>query len=149
MQPRVFGFVDDTHAAIAELFENAIVRNGLAASVMKSPAFGAHIRLREGASQRTPSSHRVLTEAAITLSFGSPSSPTEGLKITVFPGKRHQTRHLDFAILLLLTEMLEVRILSGEPNLFSFNQLRNTLFVFLSDCNTSFDVFEQRNDKAL
>jgi len=28
---------------------------------------------------------------------GSPSSPTEGLKILVFPGKRHRTRHLDFA----------------------------------------------------
>jgi IS66 C-terminal element len=45
--------------------------------------------------------------------------------------------------------MLEVRILPGEPNLFSFNQLRNTLFVFLSDCNTAFDVFEQRNAEAL
>ena len=49
----------------------------------------------------------------------------------------------------LLTEMLEVRILPGEPNHFSFNQLRNTLFVFLSDCNTAFDVFEQRNTYAL
>ena len=28
---------------------------------------------------------------------GSPSSPTEGLKISNFPRKRHQTRHLDFA----------------------------------------------------
>jgi hypothetical protein len=45
--------------------------------------------------------------------------------------------------------MLEVRILPGEPNLCSFNQLRNTLFVFLSDCNTAFDVFEQRNAEAL
>lgn len=27
----------------------------------------------------------------------SPSSPTEGLKISNLPGKRHQTRHLDFA----------------------------------------------------
>jgi hypothetical protein len=41
-------------------------------------------------------SHRDSTEAAIILSFGSPSSPTEGLKIAVFPGRRHQTRHLDF-----------------------------------------------------
>jgi len=38
-----------------------------------------------------------VTDAAIILPFGSPSSPTEGLKIAVFPGKRHQTRHLDFA----------------------------------------------------
>jgi hypothetical protein len=30
---------------------------------------------------------------------GSPSSPTEGLKIVVFPGKRDQTRHLDFEFL--------------------------------------------------
>ncbi len=45
--------------------------------------------------------------------------------------------------------MLEDRILPGEPNLFSFNQLRSTLFVLLSDCNTAFEVFEQRNDQAL
>jgi len=33
------------------------------------------------------------------LIFGSPSSPTEGLKIVISPGKRHQTRHLNFAFL--------------------------------------------------
>jgi hypothetical protein len=63
------------------------------------------------ASQRTQTSHRDSNEAAIILSFGSPSSPTEGLKISNFPGKRHQTRHLDFCILRLLTEGLRVRVL--------------------------------------
>jgi len=35
--------------------------------------------------KRTQTSHRDSTEAAIILSFGSPSSPTGGLKIVVFP----------------------------------------------------------------
>ena len=38
-------------------------------------------------------------QAGVVRGAGSPSSPTEGLKISVFPGKRHQTRHLDFAFL--------------------------------------------------
>src|SRR5260370_6217040 len=87
-------------------------------------AMCAHVRLRKRVSQRTQTSYRALTEAEIILSFGSPSSPTEGLKIAVFPGKRHQTRHLDFCILRLLTEMFEVRILPVEPTPLSFNQLR-------------------------
>ncbi len=37
--------------------------------------------------------------------------------------KRHQTRHLEFYTPQLLTEMLEVRILPGEPTPFSFNEL--------------------------
>ena len=41
---------------------------------------------------------------------GSPSSPTEGLRIVVFPGKRHQTRHLGVCSIRLLTEGLLVRI---------------------------------------
>src|SRR5262249_34131733 len=104
---------------------------------MKGPPFGAYLRLRKRASQRTPSSNdqvrtpsstgrktghfyvaltrtpssqRALTEAAIILSFGSPSSPTEGLKISIFPGKRHQIRHLGFCTPWLLTEGLLVRI---------------------------------------
>ena len=46
--------------------------------------------------QRTHGTHQVLVEAAIILSCGSPSSPTEGLKMVVFSDKRHQTKHLGF-----------------------------------------------------
>jgi hypothetical protein len=42
----------------------------------------------------------------------------------VFPGKRHTIKHLGFEPLRLLTEMLEVRILPGEPTPLSFNELR-------------------------
>jgi hypothetical protein len=42
-------------------------------------------------------SNNVSGKQSLSVCVGSPSSPTEGLKITVFPGKRHQTRHLDFA----------------------------------------------------
>src|SRR5208283_2265587 len=38
--------------------------------------------------------------------------------------KRHQIGHLDFRSFRLLTEMLEVRILPGEPTPLSFNELR-------------------------
>ncbi len=39
--------------------------------------------------------------------------------------KRHQIGHLDFRSFRLLTEMLEVRILPGEPNLFDLNKLQS------------------------
>jgi len=39
--------------------------------------------------------------------------------------KRHQIGHLDFRSFRLLTEMLEVRILPGEPKFFAFKQLRS------------------------
>jgi hypothetical protein len=41
---------------------------------MRNQAFGAHVRLQKEASQRTQSS-QTLAEAAIILSFGSPSDP--------------------------------------------------------------------------
>src|SRR5260370_34185536 len=84
-------------------------------------AMCAHVRLRKRVSQRTQTSYRALTEAQIILSFGRPSSPTEGPKIAVFPGKRHQTRHLDFCILRLLPQMLQVRILPAPPTPLSSN----------------------------
>ena len=38
--------------------------------------------------------------------------------------KRHQIGHLDFRSFRLLTEMLEVRILAGEPTTLSRSELR-------------------------
>jgi hypothetical protein len=43
------------------------------------------------------------------VSSGSPSSPTEGLKIAVFPGKRHQTRQR------LLAPHCDVELLGKAP----------------------------------
>jgi hypothetical protein len=45
---------------------------------------------------RTAVTASIKINMVVSLSVGSPSSPTERLKIAVFPGKRHQTRHLDF-----------------------------------------------------
>ena len=39
--------------------------------------------------------------------------------------KRHQIGHLDFGLPRLLTEMLEVRILPGEPKFFNLNKLQS------------------------
>jgi hypothetical protein len=43
----------------------------------------------------------------------------------MLPGKRHTIKHLGFQPFRLLTEMLEVRILPGEPNLFELKQLQS------------------------
>jgi DinB family len=51
----------------------------------------------------------------LRVTHGSPSSPTEGLKISMFPGKRHTIKHLEFQPFRLLTEGLQVRVLPGEP----------------------------------
>jgi hypothetical protein len=53
---RVFGLVDHTHAPAAELFQDAIVRNGLT-DHCEGSAFGGHLRPRLQLSQRKGSAN--------------------------------------------------------------------------------------------
>src|ERR1017187_9387324 len=57
MQPRVLGFIDHTHATAAKLFDNAVVRDGLADHL------GANLTLVKRASQSKRWSWRHLRRA--------------------------------------------------------------------------------------
>ena len=74
----ILGLVDDTHSTTAELFDDAVVRDGLADERVGGWHAAAHLRLRQ-ASQRTPNGVRGLPPLCY-----APARPGRGAMCRLF-----------------------------------------------------------------